>query len=88
MVKAGTPRDASRKSAVPDGTVGTGYLMSRYLWWFCGHLDAGLQDGDGEVWVGAGAEPKAEGRVRIFHLQLFHQFVQIRHPRQGQVAVG
>lgn len=59
-----------------------------YLWRLCGHLDAGLQDRDREVWVGAGAEPEAEGRVWILHLQLFHQFVQVRHPRQRQVAVG
>jgi hypothetical protein len=58
-----------------------------YLWWLCGHLDAGLQDGDWEVWVGARAEPQAEGRVRVLHLQLLHQLVQIRHPRQRQVAV-
>lgn len=59
-----------------------------YLWWFCGHLDTGLQNWDREVGVGARAEPEAKGRVRILHLQLFHQFVQIRHPRQWQVAVS
>ena len=55
---------------MPAG-VGTAAVYScPYLWWLCGHLDAGLQDGDGEVWVGAGAEPEAEGRVWILHLQL------------------
>ena len=53
-----------------------------------GHLDALLQNGDGEVWVGGGAEPQPELRVRFFHLQLFHQLVQLGHPAQRQVTVG
>ena len=73
---------------MPPG-MGTAAVYScPYLWWLCGHLDAGLQDGDGEVWVGAGAEPEAVGRVRILHLQLLHQFIQVWHPGQRQVAVG
>lgn len=74
--------DASRKKAGPDGTLGASYLRAPYLRRFRGHLDAGLQDGDREARVGARAEPEAEGRVRIFHLQLLHQLVQIGHPRQ------
>ena len=80
--------EARRRTGMPAG-VGTAAVYScPYLWWLCGHLDAGLQDGDGEVWVGAGAEPEAEGRVWILHLQLLHQFIQVRHPGQRQVAVG
>lgn len=56
-------------------------LWPLYLGRLCGHLDAGLQDGDGEVGVRAGAEPEAEGRVRVLHLQLFYQLVQMGHPR-------
>lgn len=53
-----------------------------------GHLDARLQDGDGEVRVGRGAEPQPEVGVRLLHRQLLHQLVQFRHPGQRQVAVG
>ena len=53
-----------------------------------GHLDALLQDGDGEVRVGRGAQPQSEFRVRFFHLQLLHKLVQLWHPAQRQVAVG
>ena len=53
-----------------------------------GHLDAGLQDRDGEVRVGTAAEPEPEVLVRLLHLQLLHQLVQLRHPAERQVAVG
>ena len=59
-----------------------------YLGWFSGHLDAGLQDGDGELRVRGGREPEAEFRMGLLHLELFHQLVQLRHPGQRQVAVG
>ena len=82
------PLSEARRTGRPTSVGTAAAYTCPYLWWLCGHLDAGLQDGDGEVWVGAGAEPEAEGRVRILHLQLLHQFIQVRHPGQRQVAVG
>ncbi|KAH3750506.1 hypothetical protein DPMN_185032 [Dreissena polymorpha] len=61
--------------------------VNAYLRWLCGHLDACLQDGDGELRVWTEAEPEPELRVRFLHLQLLHQLVQLRHPAEGQVAV-
>ena len=54
----------------------------------CCHFDADLQDGDGELWMRAAAEPQSEVRVRLLHLQLLHQLVKLWHPAQGQVTVG
>ena len=54
----------------------------------CCHLDADLQDGDGKLWMRAAAEPQSEVRMRLFHLQLFHKLIKLRHPAQGQVTVG
>lgn len=59
-----------------------------YLRRLCSHLDADLQDGDGELRVWATAEPQSEVRVRLLHLQLLHQLIQLRHPTEGQVTVG
>ena len=59
-----------------------------HLWRLCGDLDALLEDGDGEVRVGRGAQPQSEVRVGVRGLQLLHQLVQLRHPAQRQVAVG
>ena len=53
-----------------------------------GHLDALLQNGDGEVWVGGGAEPQSEVWVGVRGLQLLYQLVQLGHPAQGQVTIG
>lgn len=55
----------SRKRTTPD------------LRWFSRHLDASLEDGDGELRVGAAAEPQSEVRVglRVLRLDLFHVLV-------------
>ena len=42
--------------------------VGMHLWGLGGHLDGGLQDGDGEVWVRGGAEPQSEVRVARLHL--------------------
>ena len=62
---------------------------SPHLGWFGGHLDAGLQYGDGEAGMGVATEPQTEVRVWLLGLQLLlHNLVQLRHPAEGEVAVG
>lgn len=48
------------------------YPLSVYPRRFGGHLDAGLQDSDGEVRVRRGAKPQSEVRMGLLYLQLFH----------------
>ena len=55
---------------------------------FCSHLDADLQDGDGELRVWTAAEPQSEVRVWLLHLQLLHKLIQLWHPAEGQVTIG
>ena len=52
------------------------------------HLDADLQDGDGELRVRAAAEPQSEVRVGLLYLQLLYQLVKLRHPAERQMTVG
>ena len=58
-----------------------------YLGRLGGHLDADLQDGDGEFRVRAAAQPQPEVWVGLLHLELFNQFVQLGHPAERQVTV-
>lgn len=74
------------ENMLPAGSVCV-HVPQLDLGWLSGHLDAGLQDGNGEVRVGRGAEPQAEVCVRFFHLQMLYQLVQLGHPGEGQVAV-
>lgn len=53
-----------------------------------GHLDARLQDADGELWVGGAGEPKAEIGMRLLYLQLLYELVKLWHPGERQVTVG
>lgn len=62
--------------------------MCVYLGWLCGHFDASLQYGDREFWVRGRTKPQSEVWMRVLYLQLLYQFIQLRHPRQGQVAVS
>mmetsp|Transcript_145724 Transcript_145724/g.254364 ORF Transcript_145724/g.254364 Transcript_145724/m.254364 type:complete len:270 (-) Transcript_145724:5040-5849(-) len=52
-----------------------------------GHLDAHLQDGDGELLVGRGAEPQPEVVVRLLRGQVVDDLLQLRQPAEHQVAV-
>ena len=56
---------------------------------FCGHIDAAVEDGDGEVRVGIAGEPQAELRVAddLVGLDLPDQDVQTAQPRDRQVTV-
>ena len=54
------PLSEARRTGRPTSVGTAAAYTCPYLWWLCGHLDAGLQDGDGEVWVGAGAEPEGK----------------------------
>lgn len=42
--------------------------MRTYLWWFGGHLDAGLQDGNRKFRMWRRAEPESEVWVGLLHL--------------------
>ena len=79
---------AARELLVGDEVVQTLHVRLEALGRLGGHLDAGLQDGDGELGVRARAEPQSELGVRLFDLQALDQLVQLRHPAQRQVTVG
>ena len=82
------PRLAPRELRVVHVVVEPDHVCLEALGRLRHHLDARLQDGDGELGVRVGREPEPEIAVGLALREALHDLLQGVHPGDHEVAVG
>jgi hypothetical protein len=78
---------ALAESGIGQGTVGLFEIFLETLWGFHGRFDSVLDDGEWELFVGFGGQPKSKIRFDTFLKLSLTDLLEFWKPRNGQIAV-